>query len=435
MPKWPEAASKSARLYERALQVLPGGISRLQTWNEPFPFYARSAFGARVTDVDGTVRLDFVNNFASLIHGHAHPVILEAVARALQDGTCFALPTEVEVELAELLCGRYASFERVRYCNTGTEAVMLALKAARAATGRPKIAKLEGAYHGMYDYAEVSLDSAPSNWGNDPRSVPFAHGTPRSVLEDVVALPYNQPEAAERILTANRETLAGVLVDVAPSYLGMIPMTPAYAAMLRRVTREIGAVLIADEVISLRLAYAGGQARFGLEPDLTTAGKIIGGGFPVACIAGTADAMAVFDHRKGKPRNPSSGTFTANPIGLTAGLTAMRLLDPGAFERLEGMGQRARDGITAAFRATGYPGQVTGVASMFQIHLCTRQITDYRSAYATPAEGAARRRLQQAMLERGVIISNLGFGFLSTAMNEADIDQMVEVLGTCLSRL
>lgn len=432
MNSWPEPDSGSARLYERAVRVLPGGISRLLTWNEPFPFYAKSGSGARVTDVDGTVRIDFVNNFASLIHGHSHPAITEAVTRALQDGTCFALPTAIEVEMAELLCERYASFEQVRYCNTGTEAVMVAIKAARAFTGRPKIAKLEGAYHGMYDYAEVSLDSDPENWGNDPRSVAYARGTPQGVLDDVVVLPFNQPEAAERIIRRHADQLAGVLIDLAPSSLGMLPMSPDYIGMLQRVTREIGAVLIADEVISLRLGYRGGQGRFGLEPDLTTAAKLIGGGFPVACVAGRAQVMAVFDHRGGKPLNPSSGTFTANPIGLTAGLAAMKLLTPESFDRLEALGERARDGIAKALNDTGFPGQVTGVGSMFQIHATTRPITDYRSARATPAETAVIRRIQKDMLTRGFILSGKASGFISTAMSENDIDAFSAALADSL---
>ena len=219
MTKWPDPSSNSARIYHRALRVLPGGISRLQTWNEPFPFYAKSGSGIHVTDEDGAVRVDFVNNFASLIHGHAHPAIIAAVCEAVKNGTCFALPTQVEVELAEILCERFGSFERVRYCNTGTEAVMLALKAARAYTNRPKIAKFEGAYHGMYDFAEVSLDSSPANWGNDPSSVAYARGTPRGVLDDVVVLPFNQSEASERIIREHAHDLAGILIDLCPSYM------------------------------------------------------------------------------------------------------------------------------------------------------------------------------------------------------------------------
>lgn len=435
MTIWPHPESNSAQIYRRALQVLPGGISRLQTWNEPFPIYAKSGAGVHVTDEDGTVRIDFVNNFASLIHGHAHPVIVEAVCEAVKGGTCFALPTCVEVELAEILCERFRSFERIRYCNTGTEAVMLALKAARAYTNRPKIAKFEGAYHGMYDFAEVSLDSSPANWGNDPTSVPYARGTPRGVLDNVVVLPFNQTEASERIIREHADDLAGILIDLCPSYMGFAPMSSEYIAMLERVRREIGAVLIADEVISIRLGYSGGQGRFGLNPDLTVVAKLIGGGFPVACVAGKTAVMSVFDHRNGKPPSPSSGTFTANPIGLTAGVAAMKLLTRESLDRLEALGERARAGATKAFRDSGFPGQVTGVGSMFQIHMTLRHITDHRSAHYSPQELRDIQRLQRHMLDRGFIISSRGHAFLSTPMNEDHIDAMNSALAGALREL
>lgn len=435
MTRWPDPSSISARVYDRALRVLPGGISRLQTWNEPFPCYAKSGSGVHVTDEDGTVRVDLVNNFASLIHGHAHPAIVAAVCEAVKNGTCFALPTQIEVELAEILCDRFRSFERVRYCNTGTEAVMLALKAARAYTNRPKIAKLEGAYHGMYDFAEVSLDSSPANWGNDPSSVPYTRGTPRSVLDDVVVLPFNQTEASERIIREHASDLAGILIDLAPSYMGFAPMSAEYIDMLHKVSREIGAMLIADEVVSIRLGYTGGQGRFGLEPNLTVAAKLIGGGFPVACVAGTEEAMSVFDHRNGKPLNPSSGTFTANPIGLTAGIAAMKLLTHESFDRLEMLGERARSGIAKAFEESSFPGQVTGIGSMFQIHMTCRKITDYRSAYQSPQETRAIRLLQRNMLDRGFIISNRGHAFLSTPMTEENIDALTEAMTYALKEM
>ncbi|WP_420392968.1 aspartate aminotransferase family protein [Acuticoccus sp.] len=435
MSEWPDPSSHSAELYARAKRVLPGGVSRLLTYNAPYPFYVRSGAGSRVTDVDGTVRVDHVNNFASLIHGHAHPEIVAAVTDALGRGTAFALPTALEVEMAELLAERYETFERVRYCNTGTEAVMLAIKAARAATGRPKIAKFEGGYHGMYDYAEVSLDSNPDTWGNDPRSVPYARGTPQGVTEDVVTLPFNHPEAAERILRAHAEGLAGILVDVAPSYFGMIPISAPMVEMLHRVADETGAVLIADEVISLRLGYRGGAARFGLRPQLTTAAKLIGGGFPVACVAGRAEVMEVFSHEGGRPALPSSGTFTANPIGLTAGLTAMRLLTEESFERLETLGTLARSLLTEAFAAAGVPGQVTGVGSMFSLHMTTRPIVDHRSAYPRPEETAAMRALQGELLRRGHVIAPKGSGFISTATSEADLESLAEATSGALRTL
>lgn len=434
-PVWPDEGSKSAALFERAKAVLPGGISRLQTLVEPVPIYAGRGEGAFIFDVDGVKRLDMMNNFASLIHGHARPEVVAAATQAIQGGSCFAMPTGTEVALAELLCDRVASVERVRFCNSGTEAVMLALKAARARTGRPRIAKIEGAYHGMYDYAEVSLDSAPDNWGNDPNSVRFASGSPQAVLDDTVVFPLNDVAAAERILREAGDSLAAILIDPAPSVFGMIEMTPAFIAMIQAVARDIGAKIVVDEVIAFRLDYHGAQAKFGIEPDYTTFAKIIGGGYPVGAIGGREDAMAVFSHENGKPLNPSSGTFTANPVSMSAGLATMQLLTPEAYQTLDGLGEHGRTVARQAFAAAGVDGQVTGVGGMFALHLHSRPITDYRSAYPVGDEAVRMKALHLGLLKAGYIMSPKISAYLSTAMGKDDLDRYGEALEATLRSL
>ncbi|MBL4721667.1 MAG: aminotransferase class III-fold pyridoxal phosphate-dependent enzyme, partial [Alphaproteobacteria bacterium] len=255
---------KSSALFDRAVNVLPGGNSRTTVWSAPFPVYAASGEGCWLTDVDGRRYLDLLNNYTSLLHGHAHPTIHDAVRAQLDIGTCFPLPTGQEVDFAEFLCDRVPGFEQVRFANSGSEAVMMALKAARAHTGRPKIAKCEGSYHGSYDFAEVSLDSGPETWGNaEPKSVPYSKGTPQSVLDDVVVIPFNHPQEAERILRANATELSCVLVDPLPNRGGLIPASREFLDMLRQVTTECGMVLIFDEVISFRLGFEGAQGAFG----------------------------------------------------------------------------------------------------------------------------------------------------------------------------
>ena len=431
---WPGPNSRSAELYERARAVLPGGISRLQTLVEPYPIYAGRGEGASIIDVDGTRRLDMMNNFASLIHGHARAEVIEAATQAARNGSCFAMPTESEIALAELLCARVDSVDRVRFCNSGTEAVMLALKAARARTGRARIAKIEGAYHGMYDYAEVSLDSAPHNWGNEPNSVRFAAGSPQAVLDDTVVFPLNDSAAAERILRDAGESLAAILIDPAPGVFGIIPMSPEFGAMIQRVAHDIGASIIIDEVIAFRLDYHGAQAKFGIKPDYSTFAKIIGGGFPVAAVAGTEAAMAVFSHEHGKPLNPSSGTFTANPVGMSAGLATMELMTPKAYAELDALGEHARGVVAQAFQAADAQGQATGVGGMFMIHLHRRPITDYRSAYPTGDEAARVKALHLALLEAGFILSPKLSAYMSTAMTTDDLDRFGEALETALKR-
>src|ERR1700712_3676052 len=236
---YPDSRSLSRSLYDRALASLPGGNTRTTVFMKPYPIYAARGLGCRVWDVDGREYIDCINNFTSLIHGHAHPVLVEAATRQLALGSAFGMPTESEIDLAELLVSRLPSVDQVRFANSGTEAVMMALKAARAFTGRPKIAKCEGAYHGSYDYAEVSLDPLPEAWGrNAPVSVAYAKGTPENVLADTIAIPFNDAEAAVSLIRAHGSELACVLVDPMPNRAGLAPADTAYLEALRRITRE-----------------------------------------------------------------------------------------------------------------------------------------------------------------------------------------------------
>ncbi|MDD9906420.1 MAG: aspartate aminotransferase family protein [Rhodospirillaceae bacterium] len=427
-------AARSTALFDRACHVMPGGNTRTSVWHSPHPPYAASGAGCRLTDVDGNIYLDFLNNYTSMIHGHANPVVAEAVRKQLEIGTCFAMPTESEIELAELLCDRAPGFEQIRFTNSGSEAVMMALKAARAHTGKPKIAKCEGAYHGSYDFAEVSLDSAPESWGNaDPNSVAYSAGTPRSVLDEVIIIPFNRPEESEKILAAHADELACVLVDPMPNRAGLMPATTEYLEMLRRFTTANDMLLVFDEVISFRLGHGGAQGEFGVTPDLTSLAKIIGGGFPIGAVAGAAEVMKVFDPRQGKPLAPHGGTFNANPISMVAGKAAMELLTPEEFERINGLGARARDGVAKAFADAGVDGQVTGAGSLLRIHMTNVPLVDYRSARATAAQSAALASVVDYMHANGVLLAETGLCAISTAMGEAEIDEFIDIFTAALT--
>lgn len=433
---YPNNHDRSRDLYQRALKSLPGGNTRTTVFMKPFPIYAASGAGCRVTDLDGNEYIDCINNFTSLIHGHAHPALIEAATRQLALGSAFGMPTDSEVDLAELLAARLPSVDQVRFANSGTEAVMMALKAARAYTGRPKIAKCEGAYHGSYDYAEVSLDPTPAAWGgNAPVSVAYAKGTPENVLADVVTIPFNDIEAAVSLIREHGAELACVLVDPMPNRAGLVPADKAYLEALREVTREVGALLIFDEVITFRLGYHGAQGLWGIEPDLTTLGKIIGGGFPVGAIAGGKEFMSVFDPSSGKPALPHGGTFSANPVTMRAGIAAMELLDEAAFARLDMIGQTVRDGIDAAFRNTGVPGRTVGLGSLLKIHFTDRQIRDYRSAYLNDAETKRQTVFNAGLLNRGIFAANYGLMALSLPMNDADVDTIVNAAAGALQEV
>lgn len=435
MPDWPSNKSESKALYDRALRVFPGGITRIQPWQDPFPVYAAYGEGAYVVDVDGTRRVDFLNNFASLIHGHAQRRVVEAVQTRVAKGTAFTLPTREEVELAETIASRAEGLAQIRFSNSGSEAVMCALKAARALTGRPAIVKCEGAYHGSYDFAEVSLDSSPSEWGDLPASVGYSRGVPAGVLADVIVIPFNAPATAETIIRANRHRIAAILIDPSPAYIGLISISPEFASMARRVADEIGALLILDEVISFRVHSGGAQTLFGIRPDLTVLGKIIGGGFPVGAVAGPAEIMRVFDHRKGKPLLPWSGTFTANPVTMVAGKVTLDLLDQSSVDRINDLGELLRSGISTVFSESGWPGQVTGFASMFRVLGHRRVVTDYRSCYHDASESQRVQDLQAELLMEGFHLSSKGMGFVSTAMGEKEIHALIEATRRAVSRL
>src|SRR5215213_7951203 len=432
----PDPKSASCAMYDRALASLPGGNTRTTVFMKPYPIYAARGEGCRVWDVDGNEYIDCINNFTSLIHGHAHPSLVEAAKRQLTLGSAFGLPTESEVDLAELLASRLPSVEQVRFTNSGTEAVMMALKAARAFTERPKIAKCEGAYHGSYDYAEVSLDPVPEAWGrNAPVSVAYAKVTTDNVLADVITIPFNDAEAAVRLIREHGAELACVLVDPMPNRAGLAPADKAYLEALRAVTREVGALLIFDEVITFRLGFRGAQGLWNIDPDLTTLGKIIGGGFPVGAIGGHRDVMAVFDPRPGKPALPHGGTFSANPVTMRAGIAAMELLDDAAFARLDAMGEAVRAGIDAAFKRHGVPGGTVGLGSLLKIHFADRPIRDYRSAYLTEQESRRQAIFSRGLLNRGVLAASYGLMALSTPMTEEDAEAIVAAASASLAEV
>ncbi|RIK46185.1 MAG: aspartate aminotransferase family protein [Chloroflexi bacterium] len=428
-----EPGSDAKRLYERARKVMPGGNSRTTVYQAPHPPYAARGSGAVIVDTDGQERFDFVNNYTSLIHGHADADINAAVIEQLQWGTAFGMPTESEIKLAELISARVPSVEHVRFTNSGSEAVMMGIKAARAFTGRPKIAKFEGCYHGSYDFVEVSLASTPENWGaDDPTSTAYSWGTPQSVLDDVVVLKFNDIESTERLIEQHKHELAAVLMDPMPMRAGLIPAEAAFVQRVRELTKQYGIVLMFDEVVSLRVAYGGAQSLLGVTPDLTSMAKIIGGGFPVGAIGGSAEVMSVFDPSQGYPRAPHGGTFNANPVTMAAGLVAMEKLTPQEFERLDRLGDMVREGIAEAMDGARIPGQVTGRGSLFHIHFHDRPLSDYRSSHLTPEEALKVKRVHRELVGRGVFIPGFLVGNLSTPMDEGEVSAFVSAFADAL---
>ncbi len=410
----------SAALFERASRVLPGGSTRTTVFTEPYPPYIVGGAGATLTDVDGNAYLDFLGNYTSLILGHAHPEVVAAVEAQVRRGSAFAAPTELEVALAEEIVARLPSIERIRFTNSGTEATMFALRLARAHTGRDVIARFAGAYHGTHDLVMTGTPGVPSALG-------------RLVAE----LPFNDMAGVERALAGREGEVAAIVVEPIQGVAGMVAADPAFLAGLRDYTHRHGILLVFDEVISFRVGPGGAQGLYGVMPDLTALGKIIGGGFPVGAFGGRAEVMDRFDARR-----PGSlvqgGTFNGNPVTAAAGLATLRFLTPARYEQLASLGDRLRDGLDDRLAAAGLEARVTGVASLFHVHL--GRAADVGSiATGRPAAGSAgpgaqaaaiakrrARRLYLGLLVAGYFIAPRGMGALSTPMTERDVDGFID---------
>lgn len=421
----------SEELYKQACQIIPGGVSRNTVFHKPYPHYAKQASGCYVTDIDGTERIDFANNMAALIHGHTFPPIVEGVTEQIRRGTAYTIATEAELEFARLLCNRVPGFEKIRFVNSGTEAVMAMIKASRAYTGKEKIAKAEGAYHGTYDFAEISQIANPDNWGdiNNPNSVPVAAGTPKGVLNDVVVFPFNDIERTIKILNRHASEIACVIIDPVPHRVGLVKGTNEFIETLYKWTRENGALLVFDEVVTFRVEYSGAQQKYAVRPDITALGKIIGGGFPVGAYAGRSEVLEVLDPGGKNYRFPHSGTFSANPVTMVAGRIALEYYDKKAVGELNTLTQKAIDQITEAIHIADVPVSLTGAGSMFRVHLKAKAPATYREAYQTKeAAGLIIKMLDYLFYEKKLMMINTLACMFSTVMTKKEVDVLSDAM-------
>ena len=423
---------RSRALFEEAQRVLPGGNTRTTIFIDPYPFYAVRGDGPRIWDADGHERIDFNGNYTSLILGHAPAAVVAAVQEVATRGLSFPAPSEHELRLAEALTRRVPSCEQVRFTNSGTEATMLAIRGARAHTGRPKIAKFEGSYHGTHDWVQVSITPPVEGAGSRkrPKAVAAGAGVPDAVLKQVVVLPWNEPEAALKLIDKHAAQLACVICEPVQGAAGVIPPAEGVLQALREVTARHGIVLIFDEVITFRLGPGGAQALMGVTPDMTTFGKIVGGGLPVGAFGGRTDIMAVFDPRGGKPRVAQGGTFNANPLTMVAGLATLKALTAEVYVELDRLGEALREKVRRLFRARKVKAQVTGVGSLFCLHWTPKRVVDFRSSRPLDPEQPLRTYL--GLLNEGVLLSQRGMGAVSTAMRDGEIDRFVDALGKAL---
>ncbi|TCR80844.1 aspartate aminotransferase family protein [Rhizobium sp. BK376] len=431
----PPSHFRSSHFYNRGRRVFPAGVTRVTVDREPTPLYIARGEGAHVIDVDGNRFLDLNNNFTTLIHGHGFLPVADAVGDLLHRGTCFSNPTEHEIALAELLIERIPALEHVRFVNSGTEAVMFAIKAARAYTGRPGVVRIEGAYHGAYDWAEAGQSGSPVSWGPESKPVTVAayHGMPSSVISDVAVTRFNDIAGLTRLLDEVGHRTACILIDPMPSRAGLLAPRPDFMAAVQSLARQHGLLVVADEVLNLRQSYRGASARYGLHPDLIACGKIIGGGFPVGAIGGSRDVMTVFANDKGRPLLPQGGTFSANPVSMVAGRIAMEAMTEEAFEALDAFGEAIRASLREEIDRTGASFSVTGAASLFRIHPKKTEPVDFRSGYPNGAESAVSKALCDHFLQNGILLPNGAAACLSTAMTASDADTIVNTFATFLS--
>jgi glutamate-1-semialdehyde 2,1-aminomutase len=427
---------RSLALHESARRVMPGGDTRTVAFHAPYPLAIATGAGPRLWDADGNEYIDLLNNYTALIHGHAYPPVVEAVSRQLPNGSAFPAPNEAQTHLAEILTERVASVDLVRFCNSGSEAVMNAIRAARAFTGRDLIVKIEGGYHGTYDDVEVSVhpdpDSDVSGLDSAPVGVLGTQGVPGNTLENVDVVPLNDSAAVERLFAARGDQIAAVIIEPVMGSAGALPATSDFLDDLRALTIEHDALLIFDEVMSFRLGHGGYQQHVRVRPDLTCFAKIIGGGFPVGAFGGRAAIMEQFDPTRPTPLW-QSGTFNGNLVTVIAGVAAMTGYDEPAVERANRLGDRLREGLGSVLRQHNVRAAVTGYGSMVGLHLGVERVTTYRDA--ARAKGDLGRLLHLSLLLDGVFCAPRLMWCTSTVMDDALIDEVLNRFERSVRRL
>ena len=415
---------RSQQMFERAKKSLPGGNTRTGAYMAPFPPYAERGEGVYFIDLDGHRLLDFTNNNTALILGHAHPVIVKALQERVAQGTAFHRPTALEVEMAELLQERAPSLERVRFCSSGTEAVVNVLRVAKAFSGKNKIAKFEGAYHGIGDHALIShVPPLGAELGPEgrPHSVMSSGGISPSVADEVLILPFNDTAVCGEIIKQNADDLAAVIVDPLSTGAGMTLPADDFLTSLREITKDAGVLLIFDEIISFRVSRGGAQELYDVRPDLTTLGKIIAGGTPGAAFGGRTDVMGLYDPTSGSAIVQQSGTYNANPLSMVAGLATLKTLTSEAYEKLKVLNQRLGEGLDSVFKEAEVDAQITTVGSLCQIHFLPTVPRNYREAALD--DQLMHRWLLFWLLNDGIMWG--GHGNMSLPMENEHIDTLV----------
>tara|TARA_Y100001970_G_scaffold19039_1_gene21322 strand:- start:209 stop:1549 length:1341 start_codon:yes stop_codon:yes gene_type:complete len=415
----------SAKMQQNAELFLPGGSSRGTAYFDPYPHFIEKGEGHYIFDVDGNKYLDFMINATSLILGHSNSNVASVVKDQADKGLAFSGPTDSQVRLAKLLTDRIPSVETIRFTNSGTEGTMMAIRAAREFTGRSKIVKIEGGYHGTHE--DVAVSVYPNKDHLDPiqtAPIPEYSNQPSSVLDNVIVVPYNDIEVTNQMIRAESKNISCVIIEPVVSSFGYTPANVDYLQFVRDITTELGIVLIYDEVQSFRVSPGGAQELLGVIPDMTTLGKIIGGGMPVGAFGGRRDIMDLYNPTDGGAQIGHAGTFNANPVTMRAGEVVMNTLTPEAYSRMNDLGEILRSKLKAVFDELNIEVQVTGIGSLFGVHFTGEHIQNYRNV--VNADTDMKKAFFFGMLNEGILLQGGAAGSLNICTTEEHVDNFVD---------
>lgn len=428
-----DARPNSRRLHTEACKYMPGGDTRTATFFLPFPNFIKYGDGAYMYDEDGFKLLDFQNNYTSLIHGHAHPETVEAVREQIAKGSAYTAPFEKQIELSAILTQRFPSVDMIRYTNSGTEANMHALRIARAYTGKAKIIKTEGGYHGTTDVFEASVDPNIKKAGtlDQIKVIPESRGVSENALKDVLVVPFNDIERTSKMIEEHHRETACIIIEPIMGSAGQITPDLEYLKFLREITEQYHIVLIFDEVVTGRLSLGGAQKFYGVTPDLTTMGKIIGGGTPVGAFGGKQEIMQMYDPREKKMYH--SGTFNGNAVTMAAGLATMKAYNQEAVDYVNGLGTLFKEGVLKIYDKLGLNMKISGAGSIYNILFTDKEVKNYRDVASAHEE--LNKVLYMSLLTKGVFDAERGMFCMSTAMTKEDIRFGLDTLETSLREM
>lgn len=417
---------RSEELFNEAKNYLPGGVDSPVRAYKPYPFFAKHGKGSRIFDVDGNTYIDYCLAYGPLVLGHANYKIMQDVKKQLELGTAFGVPTEKEIELAKLVIKKVPCAQMVRFVNSGTEATMSAIRLARAATGKKKIIKFEGSYHGAHDYVLVKS-------GSGAFGLPDSPGVPEETTKNTLLIPFNDEEALNRVIEREGEEIAAIIVEPIMGNIGCILPKDGYLKFLREITEYNNIILIFDEVITgFRIAEGGAQEYFGVVPDLVTLGKILGGGFPIGALAGKKELMEMI-----APSGSvyQAGTFNGNPVSVTAGISMLKQLDDSFYSTLDKKGNKMRNELMDVLAYNGFDFKVSGLSSMFQIYFTDREVYDYNSAKSADTEKFDQ--YFKELIKNGVFIPPSQFEccFISLMHDDEDIEKTLQIVNKALNEL